>query len=71
MLARTCTLDVQGGAIARHQVAVSWTAAPTATGRGGRDGAADETAGQQDSGSNPAPQDFWVSLQLISQQSDY
>jgi hypothetical protein len=39
MLARTCTLDVQGGAIARHQVAVSWTAAPTATGRGGRDGA--------------------------------
>jgi hypothetical protein len=49
MLARTCTLDVQGGAIAQHQVAVSWTAAPTATGWGRRDGAEqtrqhDETA---------------------------
>jgi hypothetical protein len=35
-------------------------------GRGGRDGA-DETA-EQDRSSNPAPQDFWVSLQLEYQQ---
>jgi hypothetical protein len=57
-----------GGAIAWHRGGCQLDGGPNGNGagRGGRDGA-DETA-EQDRSSNPAPQDFWVSLQLEYQQ---
>ena len=68
MLARTRTQGALAGAHRGHGVVCQLDGAPNGNGaeRGGRDGA-DETA-EQDGGSNPAPQDFWVSLQLEYQQ---
>ena len=66
MLARTRTRALWHsgrGAIAWHRGGCQLDGGPNGNGagRGGRDGA-DETV-EQDRNSNPAPQDFWVSLQ--------
>jgi hypothetical protein len=64
VLARTRTWALWRGGIAWHRGGCQLDGGPNGNGagRGGRDGA-DETA-EQDRSSNPAPQDFWVSLQL-------
>ena len=69
VLARTRTQGALAGAHRGHGVVCQLDGAPNGNGAGrARRSRADETAGQQDSGSNPAPQDFWVSLQLEYQQ---